>query len=973
MGAAEGGLRPRTPEPSRPRVDERVLGAGTGARFTMLLLLLLAAGGSLMLSVLLPLAGGDRAGCELAAGVDPGDPDPWTPVVRIVGQQYAFDFCMSRWAPPLPWWQVAVWPVLLIAGAAVLFRVLPLWKARKSRVVPLEAVDPDGVLRARIGLLVAETGLRRAPRVVVDPAAATTGAVVFGSTRRPVLCLHGGLLATHRADPVRFRAVLLHELAHIANRDITLTYATVALWRVFLLLVFVPSLLWEGHQVLGDIRAGHGPLLDRDVLLAVLTAAPVHLARSEILRGREIWADLTALRWGADPRGWPAAATRPAGPVRLALRRLAGLWHTHPHMSLRQGALTDPEPLFRVPALMVFLTGATACTVQIHLLHYLAPQGTPTLVRTLAAALPPAVLIAAGVGIALWRAVAYALLTGAPVASGAVPGAWLGAGVSAATVVAGTGMGSGWIPERPWMLLVPVAVGAVAGAWSTRCAELWARTWRGRSLRPALLIGQTGIVVVLTAWLVWWQLNGTAHLTGYSLPAEGVARWATARFPTTAPPEDVLALPGLMLAPLLEGIAGVPLVAVGAALLWVVPLAAWAVGPPDGRPRWMPAATPLPAAGVPPLRRVLLPALAGGVLACLALLLLRAYLHGGQPPPDARGGAYALRHVFWTLTALAVPALSAAAAAAASAGRFRLPGALVAAGATTLIGYAGVTTLVSVDGCLGFLNVIRDDCGVRVPWREPRFPHLLLLNAASALGVLAAVVATALVAAVPRVRTPRALAAGRGATRPARRRTVAAVLGALAVAVAATVGAVHLRALAATPATYAVAAQVTQVAGVPGRAVPPATRVEQVAAWYHLGGDGGVQLVTSYGARLGTALRQAGNEDPWESLDRRFRPLCADWGRAGYFEVAWFRVPDPDIGADWHAMAVRAADGSRRCARALDARDRPEFLTALRQLVGAGNCAAKVNARVDALLRGNGYRGTAHPPVADPACARVPG
>ncbi|MEW2551282.1 hypothetical protein AB0957_05970, partial [Streptomyces zhihengii] len=62
MGAAEGGLRPRTPEPSRPRVDERVLGAGTGARFTMLLLLLLAAGGSLMLSVLLPLAGGDRAG-----------------------------------------------------------------------------------------------------------------------------------------------------------------------------------------------------------------------------------------------------------------------------------------------------------------------------------------------------------------------------------------------------------------------------------------------------------------------------------------------------------------------------------------------------------------------------------------------------------------------------------------------------------------------------------------------------------------------------------------------------------------------------------------------------------------------------------------------------------------------------------------------------------------------------------------------
>ncbi|MFJ3213660.1 M48 family metalloprotease [Streptomyces flaveolus] len=975
MEAAREGLRPRAPEPSRPRIDERVLGAGTGARFAMLLLLLLAASGSLMLAVLSSLPDGDRAGCELAAGVDPDDPDPWTPVIRIVGQQPAFDFCISRWAPSPPWWQVAVWPALLLVGAAVLFGVLPLWKARRSRVVPLEAVDPDGQLRARIDLLVTQTGLRKTPRVVVDPAAATAGAVVFGSTRRPVLCLHGGLLAVHRADPVRFRAVMLHELAHIANRDITLTYATVAVWRVFFLLVLVPALLWEGYQVYEDITAGSGPYLDRDVLLAVLTAAPVHLARSEILRGREIWADLTALRWTADPRGWPTAVTRPAGAVRRTLRRLAGLWNTHPHISLRQEALADPEPLFRVSALMVFLTGATACTVHIHLLNNVAPYGTATTFRSLTAALLPAVLIAAGVGIALWRAVAYAVLTGAPVASGAVPGAWLGAGMSAATVVAGTGMGAQWIPARPWMLLVPVAVGAVVGAWSTRCADLWTRTWRGRTLRPALLTGQTGIVVVLAAWLVWWYSYGDAYLTGFpGVPAEGVARWATARYPTTAPPEDVLALPGLMLAPVLDGFAAVPLVAVGAALLWVVPLAAWAVGPPGGRPRWMSAGPPLPAADVPPLRQVLMPALAGGAVACLALLLLRAYLHDGQPPPDARGGAYALRHVFWTLTALAVPSLLAAVAAALLAGRFRLPAALVAAQTTTLLGYAGVTALVSVDGCLGFLNVLGDDCGVRAPWRVAQFPHLLLLNVASVLGVLAAVTATAVVAAVPRIRSLPVLAQWRGApsaTRIARRRMGVAALCTIALGASATVGGVHLRVLSTAPKTSAAAAQVTQVLGVPNRPVPAATRVRQIDAWYHLGGDSGLHLVTSYGGRLATALRQAKNTDSWDSLERRFRPLCEDWARVGVFEVVWFRVPDPDIGADWHATAARAADGSRRCAQALDARDRPAFLTALRQLVGAGNCAAKVNARIDTLLRSSGRRGTAHRPVENPACARV--
>ncbi|MFB7938028.1 M48 family metalloprotease [Streptomyces sp. NPDC056049] len=974
MGDVGAEQRPRAAEPPRPRVDERVLGAGTGARFAMLLLLMPAACGSLMLAVLTPLADGDRAACELAAGVDPADPDPWTAPAMIVGQQHAFDFCVSRWAPSPPWWQVAVWPVLVLVGAAVLFHVLPLWKARRSRVVPLEAIDPGGRLRTGIDLLVTEAGLRRKPRIVVDPAAVTGGAVVFGSDRRPVLCLHGGLLAVRRADPARFRTVVLHELAHIANRDVTLTYATVSVWRAFLLLVLVPALLWEGFQVYQDVSAGGGPSLDRDVLLALLTAVPVHLARWEILRSREFWADLTALRWAADPRGWPTAVAGPAGAGRGPLRRLSGLWRTHPHVSLRQEALADPEALFRVPALMVFLTGATACTVQIHLLNNVAPYGTATTGRYLAAALPPALLIAAGVGIALWRAVAYAVLTGAPVASGAVPGAWLGAGMSAATLVSGPGPGTQWIPERPWLLLVPVAVGAVVGAWSTRCADLWARTWRGRTLRPALLTGQTGLAVVVASWLVWWQLYGVAYLTGFSLPAEGVARWVTARYPTTAPPEDVLALPGLMLTPVLDGFAAVPLVALGAALMGVVPLAAWAVGPPGGRPRWMPAGGPVPPADVPPLRRVMLPALVCGALACLALLLSRAYLHDGQPPPDARGGSYALRHVFWTLTALAVPSLLAAVAVATAAGRFRLPAALVAAQITTLLGYAGVTVLVSVDGCLGFLNVLADRCGVQPPWRVARFPHLLLLNVASVLGVLAAVVGTALVAALSPLQTspkPTLRPGAEPVTRVALRRRGAAALCAVAVGVSTAVGGVHLRVLSAAPESQVAAARATQLLGVPGRTVPAATRVNQVDAWYRLGGDGGLHLVISYGGRLATALGEAKDTDSWDSLERRFRPLCRDWARVGVFEVVWFRVPDPDIGADWHAMAARAEDGSRRCAQALDARDRTAFLAALRQLVGAGNCAAKANARIDALLRGDGRPGTAHRPGGNPVCVRV--
>lgn len=105
-------------------------------------------------------------------------------------------------------------------------------------------MDDDGEVRGEIERLATMAGLRNVPYVVVDPTTASTGAAVFGSTSRPVLCLHGGLLIRRRTDLGRFGTVLLHELAHIRNGDITLTCATVAVWRVFLSLVLLPCLAW---------------------------------------------------------------------------------------------------------------------------------------------------------------------------------------------------------------------------------------------------------------------------------------------------------------------------------------------------------------------------------------------------------------------------------------------------------------------------------------------------------------------------------------------------------------------------------------------------------------------------------------------------------------------------------------------------------------------------------------------------------
>lgn len=956
------------PDP-RPRIDERVLGAGTSVRFATLLFLLLAASGSMMLTVISGLSDGDEAGCNLAAGVDPDDSGFWSKARSISGQAVAHRLCMATWAPAPAWWQVVGWPVLLTVSAGLLFRVLPLWKARRTRVVPLEAIDPDGELRSLLDELSVTTGIRSMPRVVVDPAAASVGAVVFGRTRCPVICLHGGLLASRRTDPERFRAVLLHELAHVANRDVTLTYAIVALWRVFLTLVLLPYVLWQGYVIYDLLSDGTVPRVDQAMVLAVVMVVLLYLARSDALRSREIYADLTAVRWGADPRGWAVTATPPGGPLRRSLASFLELWRTHPHWGLRQGALADPAPLFRVAVLPFFLTGIVTVTTSAHVLRQLAQYYINVTSNVfLVMVLIPAALVTGVAGVALWRAVAYAVLNGTRVASGAWVGGWLGAGMAAGTVLNGYATGWAWLPQRPPMLLVPVAAGAAFGWWITQCAHLWTGTWRGRTLRPALALSLTAAFLAMASWLVWWLVMGTGYAGGYRVSVQAAAQSVLTWLPSPAPAGDLTKLPGINTVQLLlSSFSAIPLVALTATTVWVVPLLAWTAGGPSaGTPRWMRTSELPSGEPVAPLHKVLLPGLLGGALAGLAVVGVQAYVHTGQPVPDARGGLYALRYTYLLLLALAVPSGLAACVASAAAGRFRLPGGLIAAQTATLLGLITMTVLVSVDGCVGPLSVLTDSCAWRPAWRRPLFPFTFLMNNALVLAALTAAAAALAAAVLHRVRPPRVRAStGRkrivGGVRT--RRAAVSLLCVVAVGAAATNDGYQLHQVGLLSDMTTTQRNLTQMFGVPDAPVSDETRVDQVHAWYFLNGNRFLDMAASYNNQLATATKGVTNAESWSSLDQRFRPACVRWRDASVFEVVWFRVPDRTIQADWHALATRAARGSRHCAEALDAQDKTALVSALRDLVAAGRCAASVNVRIDTLLRDAGFRGTYRPRV----------
>ncbi|MFF8904782.1 M56 family metallopeptidase [Streptomyces olivaceoviridis] len=706
--APEAGERPA----SAP-LDERVLAAGTTLRFALLVLLLSAAGASMVprtvWHVLASSAMADKeAACRLAAGIDPGVSFSAS-YVQYTRNASALEECTARYSQDFTGVSLAVGAVALAAAVAV-YWLLPVWRTRRSRVVPLDAMDVHGALRPLLDELTAVAGLTRPPRFVVDPAAQTAGAVAFGRRRRPTVCLDVGLVVTSDPHRDRFRAVVLHELAHLRNGDIGVTYATIALWRVFLVLILLPwaatgldVLLFAGTP---DGRSLFAPFNTHSLVLGGLIVMAVYLTRAGILRNREIYADLMAARWGASREPWEVPAAQRSGVWPRLFARFAELWHTHPSWALRRTSLSDPKALFALEALPLFLTGLSADILVWHLGSL--PYG----------ALPAKAVLVAGLvvgigGVALWRAVLYALLTGRPTPSGLLVGLWLGSGTVVGELTGPRAAGNRWLPAHPEALLILVAALVLVMTWTVQHAEWCIRAWRGRSLGPAMLVGLAVPSLALASLLYWWYAQGEVLTDGWPYTTAGLL--------------GSYGLPGLPpahIGPLLETVAVVGVLPGTDAsaeslwwagvLLWALPLLAGATRPPLRRPTWLAEAWPETVAALPPPPsgpgRHLAAGLAGGLVCWAGLAMALAHMHTPDPSAVRMTGPFQLVHLMWpVLVICGAMALTAAVVAAATDSAWLLAG-LVAAGVTALLGAGAAYVLMRTDGCLGPLNTMTDTC-----------------------------------------------------------------------------------------------------------------------------------------------------------------------------------------------------------------------------------------------------------------------
>ncbi|HEY3868771.1 MAG TPA: M48 family metalloprotease [Actinocrinis sp.] len=984
------------------RVDERLMPAGTNARFALLLVLVLVSSARMCLDFSFPKTASRITECMLAAGADLTHPVDSATLIARTTQWYAYTACENRYAPPPPWWLTLGWPLLILLVAVLLFHADRRWKSREGRVTPLERYA-DGSADRVVKSLLRDAGLEGKAKLVYD-ASLSKSAMVFGSTRNPVLCLNRGLLVAFSQNTDRraedadrptgeelLKGVVLHELAHIRYGDVTAARATIAVWRAFLLLALIPYLIWcvllVLHGSAWTIWSTAGPIDNRALIATLALLALGYLARCDILRSREIYADLDAVRRGASTTIWKPLQRDtnpgPPAPGRRLATSFVQLWSTHPRWNLRNEALDDNRQLFLVQAVPVFLSGVAAALVYTNIEYFIEAYGQDGNWLTSAWAVQGASAFAAAlvtvvVAVALWRAAAHRALTDPDrMPTGVRTGLWLGAGLVIGDLDSGQGTIDQLWPTRPEFLLAAVFAAVGFAWWTTQCARLWLARWRGRRLWPAMLPCLAGGLLLLSWWFFWWSEDGEAYAAGwYISPGESraillytyagpvvhstvltVTTWIQPTLsPLVLPAVDLLAVAGVWLAPLLA---------------WMLRRSheqarPWAYALDGAQDAWQTEGTDLPS-----LRTPMIIAAGGAVSSWAAVVGVQVFMHSSQPATPRLYGIYEL--TYWTLLFLAqlLPVVVVALLVSLQPGPYRLARTLIAAEAAALAGFAGLAALVSADGCISPLNTLETTCAWRpslIPWGlHMQLDGVLVVGAVVsflAAGLAATPAATPGLLRRVRGRTPRHIsqqAAIASPRLPAARLTGPglAVLALLASLGAAAAGIVEQwprqisgQNIAAVQSDYRTAVTTTT------QQAPPWEKAEQVRYWSELGGSA---YITRFTADLQEMERRISADPTYPALPAEITSVCEDLRTMGGQAAAYFTVPDLQAQASWAAFVGETRAGAATCMSGLAEIRAKQYTEALptmdssfQSFSGATESGRAVTARINAVEAAGG-------------------
>jgi hypothetical protein len=399
--------------------------------------------------------------------------------------------------------------LLLIAGVLI-YWTFPARKIWRDRLIPLAAEDAPEVV-AYLAELCQVAGLPRPPIFVWNPLNPGLGGQAFGHFGRYYVALNGGLVTQFYTDRLHFRAVLLHELAHLRNADVDKTYLAVAVWQAFLLAALLPFLTLQLLTL---------PRIDWEFLLNIAWRTPalavlVLLMRNAVLRSRELYADVRASIWDG-----------PGGSLNQALASLPNpksgcrhiTWRVHPTPDSRRHVLTDLDRLFPLGFWDAFGAGAVGSialpNVMMLLTLIVTGLGLTSWIglAPLASGLIFAPLVVGVVGLGMWRGTFAALARGRIPHGATRLGLGLGLGIALGEILSfGADTGTLTTSFLDFLFgtvfnIIFLLIGMILLLnWVAASASSWLEVaMTRRSLRLIYTIDLLIATGVLAVWLGWF-------------------------------------------------------------------------------------------------------------------------------------------------------------------------------------------------------------------------------------------------------------------------------------------------------------------------------------------------------------------------------------------------------------------------------------------------------------------------------------
>lgn len=608
--------------------------------------------------------------------------------------------------------------VLVLGVAAVIYWFFPTYLLRRRKLVPLSIEDAPEVV-AYLSNLCSETGLTPTPRFVWNPLNLASSPLAFGRAGQYYVAFPGGFITMFYTDRDAFRAIVLHELAHLHNADLNKTYFTVAVWWAFVAVVLIPFIV---SLVVHQLNKWDNAFTILSLGLVLVLVVLVYLSRNAVLRVREFYADVRASEWD----GSSGALNR----VLSALPYIKGGWwsmmRVHPVPAERSQVLYETQELFSLSRWEAFgsgfAIGIALSSVQSILSYLFAEQAqvlhkfgialpnvqriltslsklpygnvqiqtaisssgvnsvhSEIVVNSVGIALIIAPLIIGIIGLSIWRATFATLVKGQELRGVGRVALCLGLGLTVGTFLSFSfDNGNGplvnplfpFILSLPWSLVVLVSLFLFL-RWIATGTSAWLDVMiSSRSPRLFYTVGLvmvSGVLVVVLAQLFLFHSLATDIAPFFSTPSDLLIGFAV-----------VIAgsIPLLIFDTLLS-----PGVLVAFVCLWAFPLATWfwrkQVKTQAG-PHWafLGASSPpivLPRQDPFRLRFALIVGLVGGLVFCGLLLLIRIGVH--LSVPEAIRSTYQFRIILSYLQ-IVMAALIQATAAGIVAGWVRRLGAL---------------------------------------------------------------------------------------------------------------------------------------------------------------------------------------------------------------------------------------------------------------------------------------------------------